>query len=130
MTTTVSADPNVPIEYLRVPGGVMAKSTCWPGVSSRAGDSNGFSVGGAAGPIAGYNDRMYCLSTGEIVPGGLRPASWYWAGDRMNSGGSQYSMIESGSHEEPSTSKRLSFWSTFEYVVSWSQLFGGPWKYS
>src|SRR4051812_46384185 len=109
---TVSALPNVPSVYLRDASHSNTRSTCSCDASVSGTDWNGtsFCSGGASsGP--GYQVIAHFLSSADSEPGGWTP-SWKSVGCTISPGGKSYSMIESGSHSESSTSVRLSLRST------------------
>ncbi|CAM5647199.1 hypothetical protein SCANM63S_09021 [Streptomyces canarius] len=124
-TSTVSASPKVPTVYSRVSGGSTVKSACSPGPSPSGADRNGTSPAGPPGAAGGYQRSTNSLSAGEGAPGGRSPPR-YCSGSSTSPGPNGSVITDCGSHTEPPASQASSGRSTFVYVVSRLQKFGGP----
>src|SRR3954463_6316827 len=122
--SSVSLAPCVAMVYLRDCAGRKTKSCCCPTFRSTATDWKGWSSV-ASGTSPGYHLRIQSLSAFDRVPGGERPSASYPGGAAISPGSNSYSMIESGSHEEPCTTCGSSFSRMLWNVVSRDHLLGG-----
>src|SRR5205814_1243334 len=123
--SSVSQAPLVAIVYLRDCVGLKMRSICCPAARSTATALNGSSAPGS-GVLPGYHLAAQVLSDADSTPGGTRPSRSYFCGSSIKPGSNSYSMIESGSHDEPWTCCGSSFSRMLWKVVWRDQLLGGP----